>query len=70
MKTLLILEVGNKQKMPYEFGTEDENGEYTPTQNGALSGENNLEELETLQEQADEVWACDSLVSRRNMRKN
>ena len=55
--------------MPYELGTEDENGEYTETQTGTLAGEGELEELEELKAQADEVWACDSLATRSNMRK-
>ena len=69
MKTLLILEVGNKNAMPYELGTEDENGEYTETQTGTLPGEGALEELEELKSQVDEVWACDSLATRSNLRK-
>ena len=69
MKTLLIIEVGNKNAMPYELGTEDKNGEYTETKTGTLPAEGALEELEELKSQADEVWACDSLATRRNMRK-
>ena len=70
MKKILILELHLADaEIPFETGDEDENGLYSKVGEGKLSGNWSLKELEGLIASADEVFACDSLITRASFRK-